>query len=276
VRRTMWVLGFLVVAAGFAFGQAAQPLDQIVDRLERAQAENHSNLRAYTATREFHVLSGDRNEKTDSQVKATVSFVPPDKQTFTVNSATGNDRGIAAVKKILESESELRDSGESAAFTRDNYDFSLLGTGEESSRACYILGLTPKHKENHLMKGRIWVDAQSYLPVKVDGDLAKSPSWWVKQVHVTTEFANVKGMWLPTTTQAVAELRIFGKHTLTSEARNFNTSEQVASVGLAPNVKRDLLATQTPTSEAVSVRRPVKRRPTRPVLLGTGVLFVKQ
>jgi outer membrane lipoprotein-sorting protein len=259
------------LAAGFAIAQATPSLDQIVDRLEKAQADNHANLRAYTVTREFRVASGDRSEKTDSQVKATVNFVPPDKQTFRVDSASGNDRGIDAVKKILESESEMRDSGTSAAFTRENYDFTLQGMGEESSRACYILGLNPKHKEHHLMKGRLWVDSQTYLPVKVEGDLSKSPSWWVKQVHVTTDFANIQGMWLPTSTQAVADVRMFGRHTLTSEARNFNTSEQVASLS-APAIRHEVAETPAPSIANASVRRPVKRRPTRPVLLGTGVL----
>jgi outer membrane lipoprotein-sorting protein len=271
VRRTKWVIGFLCLAAGFTLGQATPSLDQIVDGLQKAQADNHSNLRAYTVSREFRVLSGDHDEKTDSLVKATVSFVPPDKQTFVVDSATGNERGIAAVKRILESESELRDSGASAAFTRENYDFTFQGVGEESSRRCYILGLKPKHKERHLMNGRVWVDAQSYLPVKVDGELSKSPSWWVKQVHVTTDFANVKGMWLPTNTQAVADLRMFGRHTLMSQARGFNTAEQVAAV-VAPAIRHDAADLPSPKIAPASARGPVKHRPTRPVLLGTGVL----
>lgn len=271
MRSIKWVIGFLVLAAGFTLAQATPSLDQIVDRLEKAQADNHSNLRAYTVTREFRVLSGDHDEKTDSAVRATVSFVPPDRQSFVVDSASGNDRGIAAVKKILESESELRDSGTSAAFTRENYDFTFQGVGEESSRRCYILGLNPKHKESHLMKGRVWVDAQSYLPVKVDGELSKSPSWWVKQVHVTTDFANVKGMWLPTSTQAVAELRVFGRHTLMSQARDFNTAEQVAAV-VPPAIHHEAADVASPTIANASARRPVRHRPTRPVLLGTGVL----
>jgi hypothetical protein len=107
--------------------------------------------------------------------------------------------------------------------------------------------------------------------VKVDGELSKSPSWWVKQVHVTTDFANVKGMWLPTNTQAVADLRVFGRHTLMSQARGFNTAEQVAAV-VPPAIRHDAAELRSPTVAPASARRPVKHRPTRPVLLGTGVL----
>jgi outer membrane lipoprotein-sorting protein len=264
-----------MLAAATVLGQSAPSLDQIVNRLEKAQTENHANLRPYTVTRHFQILSGDHDEKTDSDVKATVSFVPPDKQDFKIDSATGNERGIAAVKRILESETQLRDQGTSAGFTRENYDFTSLSEATDDGRACYVLGLNPKHKEKHLVKGQLWVDAQTFLPRKVDGELARSPSWWVKDVHVTTDFHSVSGMWLPTTTQAVADVRIFGRHTLMSQATNFNTGEQVASAMPPQEIRH--VASETPHPRALTsanTRVAVKRRPTRPVpiILGTGVL----
>lgn len=275
LRSSGWVIGFLMLAAATVLGQSASSLDQIVDRLEKAQTENHANLRPYTVTRNFRVLSGDHGEKTDSEVKATVSFVPPDKQDFKIDNATGNERGIDAVKRILESETQMRDQGTSAAFTRENYNFTSVDKGSDAGRDCYVLGLDPKHKEKHLVKGHLWVDAQTYLPRKVEGDLAKSPSWWVKEVRVTTDFNSVNGMWLPTSTQAVADLRIFGRHTLTSQATNFNTGEQVASTMPAQEIRH--VASETPRPRAIpsaSTRVAVKRRPTRPVpvILGTGIL----
>jgi hypothetical protein len=97
----------------------------------------------------------------------------------------------------------------------------------------------------------------------------------VKQVHVTTDFQDIKGMWLPTSTQAVADIRVFGKHTLTSEARNFNTAEQVASAVPPSAITRNLANTAAPAVTPATVHRPVKRRPTRPVpaILGTGILL---
>lgn len=264
-----------MLATATVLAQSASSLDQIVDRLEKAQTENRANLRPYTVTRHFRVLSGDHDEKTDSDVKATVSFVPPDKQDFKIDSATGNDRGVAAVKRILESETQMRDQGTSAGFTRENYNFTSVDKGVDDGRTCYVLGLDPKHKEKHLVKGRLWVDAQTYLPRKVDGELAKSPSWWVKDVHVTTDFNSVDGMWLPTSTQAVADLRIFGRHTLTSQAMNFSAGEQVASAMPPQEIRH--VASETPRPRALTATTThvaVKRRPTRPVpvILGTGVL----
>jgi outer membrane lipoprotein-sorting protein len=263
------------LSVAFTFSQAAPTLDQIVDHLEKAQADNHANLRPYTVTRDFRILSGDHDEKTDSEVKATVSFIPPDRQTFNIDSATGNERGVAAVKRILESETELRDSGTSAGFTRVNYDFAFDAQGTADGRPAYILRITPKHKEKHLVSGRLWIDAQTYLPRKVEGDLAKSPSWWVKNVHVSMHFENVNGMWLQSSTEAIADLRIFGRHTLVSQAMNFNAGEQVASAIPPAAIQRVAAATTAPAGPSAVPRRPIKRRPTRPVpaILGTGVLI---
>ena len=65
MRSIRWVFGFLLLVAGFACAQATPSLDQIVDRLEKAQADNHAPLRPYTAVREFRILSGDHDENTD-------------------------------------------------------------------------------------------------------------------------------------------------------------------------------------------------------------------
>jgi outer membrane lipoprotein-sorting protein len=281
LRSISWVFGFLIVAAVVMQGQTAS-VEDVVSHLERAQADNQSNLRPYTATREYRVLSGEHDERLDSAVKASVSFVPPDKQKFTIDSASGNERGIAAIKRILESESEMRDAGTSAGFTRQNYDFAMDARGSADGRQCYILTLKPKHREKQLIAGRIWVDAQNYLPRKVEGELAKSPSWWVKNVHVVLHFADVNGMWLQSATEAIAELRVFGRHTLTSQAMNFASGEQVASLRptAAPVIHRQGASTAALQSQSTAVngtRKTVRRRPTQPVpvVLGTGVLVAQ-
>jgi hypothetical protein len=51
--------------------------------------------------------------------------------------------------------------------------------------------------------------------VKIAGELAKSPSFWIKRVHFILEYAQVGEFWLPSTEQAVSLIRIFGRETLT-------------------------------------------------------------
>jgi hypothetical protein len=115
---------------------------------------------------------------------------------------------------------------------------------------CYLLQLQPKHKREDLVAGRGWIDAKTNLPRLIDGELAKNPSWWLKRVHLTLTFGDVGGMWLQTGTTAVADVRMFGEHTLTSRELTYTAGEMEAR-------------NQPPARK----RRPVRH----PDLVGAGV-----
>lgn len=230
----------------------AQPVDlqQIVSGLERAQAENRQHYGAYTLVRDYQMFSGsDHTPK--SHVVAHISFVPPNRKSFTIDQVIGASRGESVVRKILEHEvkTTAQDQGASE-LNRENYSFIFLGMAAVGGHPCYLLQLQPKHKREDLVAGRGWIDAKTYLPRLIDGDLAKNPSWWLKRVHLTLTFGDVGGMWLQTGTTAVADVRIFGEHTLTSRELTYTVGEMEAR-------------NQPPAR---------KRRPARhPDLVGAGV-----
>ena len=233
-------------------GSGAQPADVqgIVAGLERAQVENRQHYRAYTLVRDYRLFSGgDLQPKSD--VVAKISFVPPARKTFTIDKVIGASRGESVVRKILEHEvkTTAQDRGASV-LSRENYDFVFLGLSVVDGHSCYVLQLQPKYKREDLVSGRGWIDAKTYLPRLIDGDLAKNPSWWLKRVHLTLSFNEVGGMWLQTGTRAEADVRVFGEHTLTSNEINYQTS----------------------ASEARNEPRAARRRSARhPDLIGTGV-----
>jgi hypothetical protein len=68
-----------------------------------------------------------------------------------------------------------------------------------------------------LLRGRAWVDPATFLVTRIEGEPAKNPSWWVKTVHLSIDYGRADGLWLPLETRATADLRLIGKHTLTSE-----------------------------------------------------------
>lgn len=216
----------------------AQPIDlqDVVANLERAQAENKQHYRAYTVVRDYKLFSGSE-PAAQSDVVAQVSFVPPNRKTFTIDKVIGASRGERVVRKILEHEvkTTAQDQG-ATVLNRENYNFVFLGMAAVNGHRCYLLQLQPKQKREDLVAGRGWIDAKTYLPRLIDGNLAKNPSWWLKQVHLTLTFDDVGGMWLQTGTKAVADVRIFGLHTLTSNELNYNAG-QVEARNLAPAQK---------------------------------------
>lgn len=209
-------------------------LPEIVSRMEQAQLDNRSTYRAYTLTREYRFYGANENEKPSSEVLADINFVPPDRNTFTIESSEGSSRGRGIVNKLLEKESKAAAEGKAAgAVTRDNYEFNLLGEDSIDGHACWILGLNPKRHEQDLIRGKAWVDKDTYLVRRMEGDMAKTPSWWLKRVSVVLDFRSAGGMWLKTNTRALADVRVFGPHSMVEQAVKIQTAEQVAQIAPA-------------------------------------------
>ena len=73
----------------------------------------------------------------------------------------------------------------------------------------------------------VWVDADTYLPRRFEGELAKNPSWWVQDVRVVFIYGNVGGMWLQTASEASGNVRILGRSTRVSRDVRYKLNEVV-------------------------------------------------
>lgn len=217
----------LMLASLGVQAQSTPSLASVVDGMARAQAENHDVAKPYTVTREYKFFQNE-SAQPDSEVVAEVSFVPPDEKEFSIQQAKGSGRGASVVKRVLEHESAMASDWHQSAVTEDNYKFTFLGEEVTNGRRCYVLGLEPKRDSKELIKGKAWVDAQTYRIHRIEGEPVKSPSWWIKNLQITLLFSGVDGMWLQTATQAKAEVRMFGTHTLSSHDLSYKTGDTLA------------------------------------------------
>jgi hypothetical protein len=247
-----------------ASGNSGPDLQTLVSRRENAQAENREHYRAYTVIRQYRLYGGE-SQRPNSEVIADVSFVPPSEKTYKIEKASGSDRGEKVVRKILDRESEMA-SSQRIPVSRENYNFTYLGEDALDGHSCYLLGLEPKRKDRDLIKGRAWVDKETYLIHQVQGAVAKNPSWWVKDVSLTLRYHDIAGMWLQNDTHAVADIRLFGRHTLTARALEYRTAEAVAG-------KRDSTQPFSPVAPSAARRAVRTRRSIQPTsIVGAGIL----
>ena len=199
------------------------PETSIVEHMERAQSEisvpNH-------ITRDYRL--GRPDAKVESYGVAEVDFRPPGR--YTVTKRSGSHSCDAAVKYILQHEIEIAMSikkSAAVAVTRENYVFTSLGDTVLDGRSYYLLHLDPKRKQPELISGQVWVDKRSYLIRRIEGEIAKSPSWWVKKVHVRLDFASPRRMWIQSSMEAVADVRCVGPQKLTSHVLNYGAPNLV-------------------------------------------------
>jgi hypothetical protein len=195
--------------------------------MENTATVSRERAYPYVLTRKFQIFAKTESEPY-SQVTADVTFVPPASKTFRIVDHSGSSRGEGIVRRLLETESKAASSGDGEV-TRDNYDFVLLGETLLNGKQCYLLGLKARRADRRLVNGQVWIDAETYVIRRVEGEMAELPSWWLRSVNVVISFASVGGMWMQTATTAVAEVRILGKRTFTSRVVGMRMDSALSS-----------------------------------------------
>jgi hypothetical protein len=115
------------------------------------------------------------------------------------------------LRTLLRREQELIAGGgaDRAEFSEANYEFSnstdITGQGGERT-----VILKPKRKDVLLVDGRMVINQNGTELLRVEGQLAKNPSFWTSLVSVVREFARLDGVRVPISTDTVAKLRFAG------------------------------------------------------------------
>jgi hypothetical protein len=213
----------------------ATPLDftSLIQRLEQVQRMAKPQV-SYQVIRQYQLSEGNSSQ-VGSKVVAEVDYFPPDRETYVIQQHSGSNRGEQVVRRILDHESALVAAGpeswSTTLLTRDNYTFTNLGESTLDGQSFYLLGITPKRKEKELIAGRVWVDERTFLIRRIEGELAKSPSWLLKKVNVQLDFSEVSGLWLQTAAEATADVRFSGSHTLQAQTLDCRKTGIVAARG---------------------------------------------
>jgi hypothetical protein len=248
------ISGILLTAIS-CFAQSSAPdlntvpdLNTIVNRMQTAMAGLNHDL-AYSVTREY-TLTPEKASK-GSRVVAQVNTISSGKKDYTITEGNGQAENV--VRKVLDHEAEASSGRNKSDINAVNYDFKYLTTEKIDGHTCYVLELLPRKDSKDFLKGKAWVDAESFLIRQVSGSPAKSPSWWVKDVQLTLHYRDMQGVWLQDSGKAVAQVRLVGTHTLTQRSVDVRTRAEMAKKSAAP-------ASATKRNRRVD-----------PALLGTGV-----
>ncbi len=234
-----WVMNGALIALLCSVGVAQKsstpgtmPLDAIIQSMQKAQAAVRPQA-SYQIIREYR-LFGAKDSKADSEVVAEVNFRPPASEGYTIQKYSGSNRGQQLVRSVLDHEAEVtsKNNQDRSAISSDNYRFSYRGEAMLDGQPCYVLGLIPKRTDKDLISGEVWVDKRSFLVRQVQGEVEKTPSWWLKTVRIKLVFADLDGIWVQKSMEAIADVRIVGAHTLTSRILDYRREDEVAATPL--------------------------------------------
>jgi len=227
-------LGHLAVMGGListlTAASVAPSSDEILARVESESNRRHVLLQEYSGSRQY-TLQNLRFGK-QAAVAVLMNYRQFEGERYTVLTRSGSDRLGDIIDKVLASEAGASLPPENARheITSANYRVRLLGTEVAAGRSCYVLDLTPRMKNRFLIVGKAWVDVDSYAVVRIEGQFMASLSILVGAPHISEEFIEVHGFWLPAHVRSVASSFLLGPTELDILFSNYQLDRDFASL----------------------------------------------
>jgi hypothetical protein len=168
------------------------------------------------------------------RLRAIRRLLPLDRPDYQVLEITGDQtvkqQLIVRYLKAEERASEIH--GAEVAVTPENYKFNYKGTINDGNNVVYVFQIIPRRKREGLIKGVLWLDGKTGVPIRQSGYLVKGPSIFVKRVDVTRETSLRDGMVEARITHLSVDTRLIGRAELVIEERPFSTAESMPSPGV--------------------------------------------
>jgi hypothetical protein len=204
------------------------PEDQMVDRYIAATHAQQSAMRG--GTEEIDIDAAVPKFKKQGKLHALRNISKLGKITYHALGFSGdNVVKTEVIANYLKAEVEAGKETSDVSITTQNYKFKYKGTQDWNGRQVYVLHLNPREKKVGLFKGELWLDTETYMPVREQGSFVKSPSFMLKKMQFVRDYEIQNGVSIPQRTESQVETRFFGKVELSINYLTF--SKDQASIG---------------------------------------------
>jgi len=205
------VLAALAIS-GLAFAEPSKPPvpeDEMVSRYMDAAHQQQTVLRG--GSMEVDIDSTVPKMKKQGKLHALRNISKLGRITYHMLGFTGdNFVKTEVISRFLSEEVKAAQEGTNLSITPDNYKFKYKGMENIDGRDTYVLHVTPRQKKANLFKGELWLDAQTYMPVRESGSLVKTPSIFLKKVQFVHMYEIQNGVAVPQRWEGKADVRFVG------------------------------------------------------------------
>lgn len=165
---------------------------------------------AYRAVRHMEAENGSRS----GWLEAVTEYSPETglQYRITAEGGSGYIRNNV-LRAVLEGERDAIAKGATARSSIDPSNYSFEASGVNENGLAHIR-LTPKRKDHVLVSGSMFLETLDGGLVRLEGRLAKSPSFWIKDVDIVRSYERVGSAVVPVALESKANLRLLGQATL--------------------------------------------------------------
>lgn len=199
----------MLLAVAFASTVRATAPDAADHPIKQFLAQDDTQ-RAYRALRRLEAENGNRT----GWIEAITEYSPETGLRYEITGEGGSGQIRAKVlKAVLNGERDVIAQGEAgrSALTASNYTFQANGI--DADGLANVL-LSPRRKERVLVSGMMALNADDGAIVRLQGRLAKSPSFWIRDVDIVRTYERIDGNVVPVALESKARVRFLGDATL--------------------------------------------------------------
>lgn len=187
------------------WAKAPDPAD---DSIRQFLAQDDTQ-RPYRATRRLEARNGDRA----GWLEAVTTYSPETGFRFEVTAEGGSGYiRTKVLRAVLEGEQEAIARGETARSSLDRANYTFQPNGLDDAGLANVL-LSPRRKERILLAGKMFLRPEDGELVRLEGRPAKSPSFWIKNVHIVRSYERILRTVVPVSLESTAQVRLLGRAT---------------------------------------------------------------
>ena len=184
--------------------------NEVIARMLAREMQRETAAHGYTGIRQYDLENPLFAKR--AHLVANVTCDPDGTMHFQIVSKEGWNSGNSSLRQALETESQISRpmTRPMTLINKDNYALQMMGTALLNGRIAYVIEVVPKRQESYLFRGKIWVYAEDSALARIEGQLAKTPSIWIRTVRFTLEFRKSGEYWFPWLSTSTSDVRIFG------------------------------------------------------------------
>jgi hypothetical protein len=230
----------LCAVCGWAQSQKSMTAEEIVARMLARNSERQAALEHYASERTYRVEYKGAGGRHSGEIVVHAEYLAPDQKRFVVISQSGSKLICEKVlRRLLEGEQEAMQKMNrmQTTLSPENYEVELVGEELFDGARAWVLKVQPKVANKFTYRGRVWVNMQDYAVMRVKGEPAKNPSWWISRTSFEARYARRGEFWLPTRNVSTSQVRIGGEATLTIDYGSYETLAGRAVGGESANAE---------------------------------------
>ena len=206
-RHLRWIVPVLVIT--FPTRPAATPSDPVEHVITQFLAHDGTQ-HAYRAVRHLEAENGNRS----GWLEAVTDYSPAEGLRYRITAEGGSPYIRSKVlKAVLDGEREMIAHGNEtrSALALSNYQFEPHGIDSEGLANVLV---SPRREEPALVRGTMFLKPTDGGLVRLQGRLAKSPSFWLSDVNIVRMYTRLRGVVMPVALESSADVRLMGRATM--------------------------------------------------------------